>query len=124
MADVIDTPLRLIAELTIGGALAGRYQLEFQRRVEDNGVEIVPPSVRTRELTSDEGAAILNTDASGKAAEVQALSQQVASLQNTETDLRARLAAALDALRAVARADGEWETTPRSQVIAVLQSEA
>ena len=124
MANVIDTPLRMICELTLQGALAGRYQLEFQRRVEDNGVEIVPPSVRTRDLTSDEGAAILNTDASGKAAEVQALSQQVADLQDVESDLRKRLAAALEALRAVARADGEWDTTPRSQVIAVLQSEA
>lgn len=79
MADVIETPLRIIAELTTGGALAGRYQLEFQRRVEVNGVEIVPASVMVKDLTAEEGAGIINTEAAQLAGQVQALSAQIAT---------------------------------------------
>lgn len=78
MADVIETPLRLFAELTTGGALAGRYQLEFQRRIEVNGVEIVPAAVMIKDLTAEQGAQIVGTDAANLASQVQTLSAQIA----------------------------------------------
>ena len=95
MADVIETPLRLIAELTTSGALAGRYQLEFQRRIEVNGVEIVPAAVMVKDLTPEEGAAIVNTEAANLASQVQALSAQLAEARATSQAEVAQLTNAL-----------------------------
>jgi hypothetical protein len=125
----------MFAELKLDGTLAGRYQLEFQRRVEQDGVEIVPVAIKVRDLTSEEGAEIIGGDAAGKAAEVLAFNAQVVSLREeienltastkAEIDgLKTRLAAAVDALRKVAEADTAWDTTPRNSVIAVLEKEA
>ena len=124
MADVIDTPLRMFAELRTDGTLAGRYQLEFQRRVEQDGAEIVPVAIKVRDLTSEEGAAIIGGDAAGKAAENLAINAQVDGLRAQITGLTARLAAAVEALRKVAQADEAWDTSPRNSVIAVLEAEA
>lgn len=95
MADVIETPLRLFAELTTSGALAGRYQLEFQRRIEVNGVEIVPASIMVKDLTAKEGAEIVGTDAANLASQVQALSAQIAEERDASQAHVAQLMSAL-----------------------------
>lgn len=120
MADIIDTPLRLFAELKTDRTLAGHYQLEMQRRVEDAGKEIVPPSIKIVDLTPEEGAAILGAGAADKAAEVQSLNAQFDGFRATIAALEARLARAVAALNAVAAADASWDNTPRSQVAAAI----
>lgn len=108
MADIIETPLRLFAELTPAGALAGHYQLEFQRRVEVDGKEIVPAAHMTKDLTPEEGAAILSSDAAKLAAQVQALNQQVAELQGQIKAAEAVAANAMQIVAAVREADRNW----------------
>lgn len=124
MANIIDTPLRLFVELTPQGAVAGHYQLEFQRRVEVDGAEVVPAAVKVRDLTSDEGAAIVGGDAAAKAAQVQSLSAQVQTLRDQLAAKTADLAEAIEALRAVAAADAAWDNTPRAQVASILEKNA
>ena len=121
MADVIETPLRLIAELTTDGTLAGRYQLEFQRRIEVDGKEVVPPAHMTRELTAEEGAAILNSNAAQLAGQVQALNAQIASERITAAEAvkAADVAATARVVAAFRQADAAWD----EQVSGILNSQ-
>jgi len=109
MADIIETPLRLIAELTQTGALAGHYQLEFQRRVEVDGKEIVPAAHMTKDLTPEEGAAILASEAASLAAQVQTLNQQVATLQSEVRAAENIAANAMQVVSAIREADRTWD---------------
>lgn len=133
MADIIDTPLRLFAELTLAGELAGRYQLEFQRRVEVDGVEVVPVAIKVRDLTTEEGAAIINSDVATKTAELLTLNETVQGIRDAastkEAELRSEIArlagelgAAKSALTLVANADAAWDANVRNAVTAALQS--
>lgn len=118
----VDTPLRLFAELTVEKTLAGRYMVETQRRTEVNGVELAPPRIVVLDITPEEGAAILASDAAGKAAEVQALHAQVGVLQEQVADQAKKLEQAKAALLAVAGADHAWDASPRAEVSAALQA--
>lgn len=113
MADVIETPLRLFAELTTTGALAGKYQLEFQRRVEVDGKEVVPAAHMSKDITPEEGAAILESEAASLAAQVQALSQQVAAQQMEIAAMSNRAltaeAAAATLMATIREADRSWD---------------
>lgn len=109
MAEIIETPLRLIAELTTSGALTGKYQLEFQRRVEVDGKEVVPAAHMTKDITPEEGAAILASEAANLAAQVQALSQQIADLQGKVKSAEAIAADAMQVVAAIREADRSWD---------------
>ena len=85
MADVIDTPLRLFCEMTVDRRLAGRYQLEVQRRVEENGAEIVGAQIKVIDVSAQDAAAIINTDAARITADLQAAHAQIADLQERLT---------------------------------------
>lgn len=85
-----------------------------------------------REATEDVSSEIALADvASGQLAAYgaresanAALENQVQTLRDDKEGLQNRLAAALSALRAVAAADSSWDTSPRSEVAAVLQAES
>jgi len=120
---VIDTPLRLFAELDLNGSLAGRFQQEFQRQVKnDDGAEVMAPQILVKDLTSEEGAAVLESEAANKAAQIQALSKQIAACQEqlkaqaeAASALVAKLQAEVQTLKAFVSATKDanqaWDTT-------------
>ena len=96
----IDTPLRLLCELTPGKTLAGHYQLEVQRRVEVTGFEVAPARIVVVDITPEQGAAILASDAADLAAQVQTAHAQIADMQVQVADKNVELKVSADALAA------------------------
>jgi hypothetical protein len=84
----VDTPLRLFVELNADGHQTGNYQMEYQRRViDDAGVDIMRAEVRVMDITSEQGAVMLQSGAAALAADRKKLSSDMATIQGTNAAL-------------------------------------
>lgn len=108
-------PLELVCELTLEGQLAGRYRIVENVDVTRDG-EPFSNKNRNRDLTPDEGAAIVAGDSAAAMAKVQEAQGRIAELQDQLLSATKTIAKLREALSIYDGAEAAWEEQVRTRV--------